>query len=92
MNFKVVCAILISIGILFGIFACARAEEYPKSFIVSDVDYKSHVLYLHDYSGEEWTYEETDDWMPGDFAAAIMDDNGTIEIYDDIILMLYYQG
>lgn len=91
MNFKTICVILISIGILFGIFVCAWAEEYPKSFIINEVDYENHILYLHDFNGEEWIYEETDDWTPGDFVAAIMDDNGTLEIYDDIIIMLRYQ-
>ena len=92
MKSKVVISILVLVGILFGVTACAWAELYPKTFIVSYVDYENNLLYLQDFQGHEWICEDCEDWTENDIAAAIMDDNDTQEIYDDIIVVLQYQG
>ena len=85
-------AIVTIIGILFGFAACAWAEEYPRLFIVTDLDYDNDIVIFTDINGEEWEWSGIEDWMIDDFAAAIMEDNGTSVIYDDTIIKVYYEG
>lgn len=90
---KVVLVSLIALGIFFGIAACAWAEQYPAVLIVVQVDKEENLLYLYDFNGFEWLYEEIEDWMEGDIAGAIMDDNNTpCDITDDAIIEMRYCG
>lgn len=68
----------------------ASAEIYPQTFVVSDIE--DDVLVLIDYNENEWIWEGAEDYAIGDIVAAIMDDNDTITIYDDVIITLRYAG
>lgn len=70
----------------------APATEYPKTFIVFEIDRTDDIIYLMDANGNEWIYEGCEDWQTGDVAAATMNDNGTPSIYDDTIEKLHYSG
>ena len=68
----------------------ASAEIYPQTFVVNDIE--NDVLVLVDYNENEWIWEGAEDYAIGDIVAAIMEDNNTITIYDDVIITLRYTG
>ena len=61
---------------------------YPQVFQV--IAMNEECIYLIDGNGNEWVWEDIDDWEIGDYATAIMDTQDTINIYDDIIIQLRY--
>lgn len=87
---KKISSILIIIVILFSQFAFA--EIYPKAFIIIDTIPETNIVTLWDSVGNIWEWYGIEDWMPGDIAVAIMDNNNTDIIYDDSILILQYSG
>lgn len=76
--------------IIFSIFT-AHAEQYPKTFIVDSINYDTDTITFIDANDEEWIWYGTEDWAINDMAAAIVDDNETIYIHDDVIVKIYYQ-
>lgn len=91
-SFKIIVILFTVIGILAGFAACAWAEQYPRIFFVEAIDPDIDTVTLYDVNGWQWKWEGTEDWEVEDMAAAIMDDNGTPDnIYDDVIIKLYYQ-
>jgi len=73
-------------------FSTARAEIYPQTFFVNDIDRAQNMLILIDFNGNEWLWSDIEDYEKGDIIAAIMEDNGTEIIYDDIIINIRYSG
>lgn len=91
-SLKIIVSILVSISILIAFTTCAHAELYPKTFFVFALDYGNDIVTFIDMNNQEWIMYGTEDWIIDDMAAAIMDDNGTpYNIYDDIIVTVYYQ-
>jgi len=82
--------IIITLFVLLAV--SASAEIYPQTFVVGDINRSTNAVAFVDYNGNIWTWEGIEDWMIGDIAAAIMDDNGTETIYDDMIITLRYAG
>lgn len=80
--------------LLVALLVCgaASAEIYPMAFSVVDVNYAEDVVILLDGNGNEWTWEGIEDWMIGDVAAAIVEDNNTGCIHDDELVSLRYCG
>lgn len=70
----------------------ANAEIYPKSGIVTDVNETKNSVTVMDLNGNEWSFSGSEDWIPGDNVAMIMDDQGTTIIYDDEIVSVRYEG
>lgn len=70
----------------------ANAEQYPKVFMIEEIDYESDSMLLIDCNGFEWEVLEPQDYAEGDYVATIMDDQGTEEIFDDEIISLRYAG
>ena len=66
--------------------------QYAKSGIVTRVDRKTDTVTFVDPSGNEWSFAGAEDWMIDDHIAAVMDDNGTASILDDIIVSVHYEG
>ena len=93
---KIVCAlfVLVVAVMLFAGFVFDKPHDiYPKSAIVTEVDYENDLVTITDFSGRMYAFYGCDDWYEGDICAAIMDDNGTPEtVYDDIILEVRYCG
>ena len=79
---------IITLFILLAV--SASAEIYPQTFVVSNIE--NDVLVLIDYNENEWIWEGAEDYTIGDIVAAIMDDNNTITIYDDAVVILRYAG
>lgn len=67
-------------------------SQYAKSGIVTRVDRKTDTATFADPSGNEWSFAGAEDWMVGDHIAAVMDDNGTESILDDIIVSVHYEA
>lgn len=67
----------------------ASAEFYSTLFRVVQIE--SNTATLVDCNGSSWLYDEPEDMEVDDFYTAVMDDNGTDEIFDDIIVSLRYE-
>ena len=68
------------------------AELYPRTGIVTGIDRDADVVTWTDGAGLDWSFYGCEDWMIGDHVAAIMDDNGTATVYDDVIVTARYAG
>ena len=67
-------------------------REYPETFIVTEVNSTENYITLETFSGNVFIWHNSEDWMIGDIASAIMDSNGTEEVEDDEIIKLMYSG
>lgn len=65
---------------------------YPSCGIVVEVNYEEDYIVIEDFYGNAWIFEGVEDWIEGDIVAVIMDDNGTEQIEDDIIIDIRYCG
>lgn len=88
MKLNYVLAIVALMFLLILSCGIAYSQTYPQVFEVVEID--NDLVYLTDWDGNEWVWEGAEDWDVGDYAAAIMDSNGTDNIYDDIIIDLRY--
>lgn len=57
---------------------------YPVVGIVTEVDAEADVVYWSD-GNNEWSFYGIEDWETGDGIAAIMSDNGTETVKDDLM-------
>lgn len=87
---KMLVALVVLTAMLFT--TCASAELYPIAFIVINVNWGDDTVTFMDFNGFTWTIEGSEDWMIGDMASAVMYDNDTILIMDDVILCVHYEG
>ena len=74
------------------VLSAACAEIYPETAKVVAVDYDADTVTVETFNGFQYTFEGAEDWMIGDCASMIMDDNGTEKVMDDSIVMAYYGG
>ena len=91
-KFAIVWSVVVALAILMGIAACASAETYPQTFVVDSVNHEQNYMVLIDFNGNEWIWEDVEDFDRGDIVAAIMEERGTSTIYDDEIVMIRYAG
>ena len=80
--------------IALTLIACSKAKRstlYPDAGIVTGVDRETDTVTWTD-GWNDWCFEGTEDWMVGDGIAAIMDDNGTETVTDDVIVSVRYIG
>lgn len=87
---KVIMAMVMMI--IVSVTIGAYAEQYPTTMIVNELDYNENIVICVDFNGNEWAFEEIEDWCIGDIVSMIMDDMGTELIYDDTIIMVRYSG
>ena len=80
--------ILFGCMLFVGFINTQSDMTYAQVFQVIEIE--NDVLHLVNWNGEEWLWEGAEDWEIGDFAAAIMNTNGTEIVYDDIIINLRY--
>lgn len=91
MKFNPIIIVIIMLCIAMLVQVCVAtptSTRYAKVFQVVEIE--NDLIHLIDWNGSEWIYEGAEDWIIGDYAAAIMDTNGTPIIYDDIIVSLQY--
>jgi hypothetical protein len=88
--------LLVLLGLLIGsTLAIPYTKDrfdrlYPKAARV--VDIQGEEVYLQDGAGNVWRWQGAEDWQVGDGAAMIMSNNGTKDIYDDIIVSIKYSS
>lgn len=68
------------------------ANLYPLCGVVTEVDHKADTVKVTDGAGLDWVFNGAEDWFEGDFAALLMDDNRTPEVFDDKILDVKFCG
>lgn len=67
-------------------------SEYPETFTVIATNVGADYIVLRNFTGHFYVWGNCEDWEPGDIASAIMNDNGTADVTDDIIVTLKYSG
>jgi len=83
---------LLAIVMIAMLCQSALADTYPTTFVVVETDEVSDSMLMVDFNGQLWGWYGIEDIFPGDMIAAIMDDLGTDEIYDDEIVAIRYCG
>lgn len=84
-----------TIAIALAMLCCAspaKAELYPEVFEVLEINENSDSLTLINPYGFTWEASGIEDYAVGDCVAAIMYDNETQWIEDDIIVGINYAG
>lgn len=69
-----------------------KTTQYAVVMEVVELDESEDLVILADMNGNAWEWEGIEDWEVGDICGVLMDDNGTAEIYDDIIENIRYCG
>lgn len=67
-------------------------KYYALTTVVEKVDYKKDTVTCIDFNGNLWEFYGVEDWQKDDIASLLMDNKGTPEIYDDVIVKSYYDG
>ena len=83
---------MILILILMVIAPVAQAELYPMTARVYMVDEFTDTVIVETFTGFLFSFEGVEDWAEDDCCALIMDDCGTAEISDDLIISARYSG
>lgn len=88
-------ALIISLSCMIP--ACAESYDldsiYPRTAVVTDLDYDEDLVICTDCVGFDWVFEGIEDWSEGDVVSLLMWDAGTPDsILDDVILKAYYGG
>lgn len=65
---------------------------YSETMAVTEVDYATDTVVVTCFNGNEFMFEGCEDWLEGDLCSALMCDNGTECVYDDIICDVKYAG
>lgn len=82
--------ILTLVLLLVTLVTTAFADLYPTTFVVVNVDHISDELTLKDACGNLWIVNGVEDYFVGDGVSAIMFDNDTERVEDDIIVDMTY--
>lgn len=83
------CVLLV---LVFGFTVKADAEVYPLTTVIVSLDYDADVVTAEDYNGNLWQFDGCEDWQVFDLCAMLMDDGATLTIYDDVVLLCWYDG
>ena len=70
----------------------AIGNFYPKTMVVTDLNYEQDTVTCIDSSGYIWEFYGTEDYTGHDMVSCIMYDNGTEAITDDMIISVQYSG
>ena len=65
-------------------------EMYSSCGFVTEI--ADGLITVEDMDGNLWQFMGTDDWEVGDLCSMILSDEGTIEVYDDVILSYQNHG
>lgn len=85
--------VLIVLAVVVTMFTSGKNQSnvYPLAVRVDSFNQAEDTVSFVDGAGNEWKIYGIEDWMLGDVAALLMDDNGTPEyIYDDSIILAQY--
>ena len=70
----------------------SEVNLYPTTVIVYELDQENDLVTVEDANGNLWQFEGCKDWEINDICSILMNDCGTISIYDDEIVMVRYSG
>lgn len=65
---------------------------YPLTTVVTEINHAEDLVTVRTSSGYKYQFHGVEDWWPGDLCSCLMDNKGTAQIDDDIILMKRYCG
>lgn len=65
--------------------SAAKPHYYALATVVIDIDATEDAVICEDSTGNIWAFYGVEDWQVGDNANLLMHDNGTKNIYDDVI-------
>ena len=61
-------------------------DYYPMTTIVREIDNKNDIVTVENNDGELFQFIGIEDWQINDICSLMLDNNGTENIYDDIII------
>ena len=89
--------VIICIIVAYGFFIAGEQHQarqmnnlYPISTKVVSLDYTTDKVTVEQTNGTMWSFTGCDDWQLNDNCNLIMNDNGTVEVYDDFIIDYRY--
>lgn len=86
--------VVVLLACLLPSVACATnynvTDMYALTTMIVEVN-KDYVVCL-DFTGNEWMFDNVNDWSIGDIASLLMWSNGTDMIEDDVIVQTFYGG
>lgn len=65
---------------------------YPMTTIVREIDNKNDIVTVENNDGELFQFIGIEDWQINDICTLMLNNNGTENIYDDIIIKTIYNG
>ena len=96
MKKKMIMAALVCLAVGSG-FTVGKVTErkqvknlYPLSTVVTEINIKDDSVTVEDPNGNLWDFYGIEDWEVGDGCSLLMDNNGTENIEDDIIISTQY--
>lgn len=91
---KVIIALMLAAMMFVMCVMVAHGEEqyYALVGVVVELDTYENIVYVEDFNGNIWCFDECEDWNIGDIAGMVMDTMGTENIYDDTIVNVTYNG
>ena len=80
-------------GVLTSMGMMEKHTVYPLTVVVVELDHDDDIVTCVDGANNFWEFYGVEDWLTGDYASLLMDDNATPNsIYDDVITMTLYAG
>lgn len=66
---------------------------YQNTGMVTNIDNENDIVTVTDFEGKQYEFEEVEDWMIGDYVLMTIDNNGTLNDFeDDKIINARYIG
>ena len=86
--------ITLLIGLVLGLLHgyTIRKRLYPNALYVAETNKEENYVAAVSITGNAFKFSGVDDWMIGDVVAVIMDDKGTENVDDDVIIKKRYAG
>lgn len=74
--------------------ACATNYDVTDLYALTTmvIEVTDDCIVCLDFTGNEWKFEDTEDWLIGDIASLLMWNNETDMIEDDVIIQAFYGG
>ena len=69
-----------------------EGNNYPHTMTVTELKTAEDLVAVTDAVGHTWEFKGIEDWQIGDICSCIMNDNGTEQVEDDIIVDKRYDG
>ena len=67
-------------------------QEYPDCGLIIDIDEECNLVTYQTQNGNIFCFTGVEDFFVGDLVATIMNDSGTPEVADDIVVSARYVG